>query len=781
MNTEKNWTHILGFYVYAAHFVSEWKKADRSSDFYWQKYEQALNFYLSSRDAERLVAHRYADLMKSKKIFLELRQHGDEHVATQLALLRVYVDLGQTENAIAECDRLIEEISKEKNIQMTRPFLAPLPSDEQRPFDDDWSKWLRLSLENTKKYLSKSHFDAPNRKNKLYRQDKFSEILIDTPQLVLSICIPTFNRAEKLYACLSRLREQIKVFPLSYEIVISDNHSTDNTREVVESFSDLKIRYIRREKNHGGFENSRFALKSGSGKYLCYVADDDSIRLDVVHRILLRMQASLELVACFAPAATYDVKNKKVHSLFGHAKSDVFINKGEQRKLLDYILQTHAYPEIAIYRAQEFNRAFLENSHVAYEAFVWTSEMLDYGDIAFLNEAYYYWHIPEFTFQAEEELNLGHVNAMNDWDRFRGGLDVILSKIIDSLSQAERQYYVLLTHRHAASMLALAIRLRYQHNYGNPNDLYYLSKRLIGMGYKNMLPVELDEIDKKRSNQIQDKKRHCSYTLCLRERAQEAVRQLTQQEELVLDPSGRFAVNKENGSQQIPLVLVNDFPGAGGSYLTQVLQYLFSGDLDIRVTWNKKMNLLRKYGKNIVCFGHYGVDDEFGRVFRSPDSQKEAVCIFLYRDPRDAVLSFENWYVSNNFRKRGTKNFICEAKNKMNDFLFFYNLPGIYKISFEMLAFHPKQSIKKICDMIGYSAPEDWLLDNLFRTHSRITKVGKWRHHFNDEIEEAFKTTFGNICSLTGYESDENWSYKEYIGRDFTEEEYWDFKSRILA
>lgn len=505
MNRFIKFSRFFSDYAYSSPFVLEWGKIDRSNDLYWEQYEQALDIYLSSRDIEKSVARRYAALVESSQNFLDLRDRGDKHIATQLALIRVYVDLGKTEDAISECNRLITEISKSHDIQMTRPCLAPFSNEEQRPVRSGWNEWIKLSLNATKKHLAEINAGINITKNSGKTTEIFSQENSKNPinihQPLLSICIPTFNRAAKLRACLMRLKEQLKNFPAHYEIVVSDNHSTDETRQIVESFDTLNIRYILREKNYGGFENSRFALKSGSGKYLCYVADDDSIRLDIIYRIVLRMQASPALVACFAPAATYDIKNKKIHALFGHDKSEVLIKRKDQKKLLDYILQNHAYPEIAIYRSQEFCQAFLANSQVAYEAFIWTSDILDLGDIIFLNEAYYYWHIPEFKFEADEELNLGHINAMNDWDRFRGGLDVILSKIIDKLNQSERQNYVFLTHRHAAIMLSLAIRLRYHHNYGDPNDLYYLSRRLIGMGYENMLPVPLSAINKKAHSQ----------------------------------------------------------------------------------------------------------------------------------------------------------------------------------------------------------------------------------------------------------------------------------------
>ena len=54
-------------------------------------------------------------------------------------------------------------------------------------------------------------------------------------QVKLSICIPTYNRAPFLEKALNYFVELYQ-FSFKYEIVISDNASTDSTREIVDRF-----------------------------------------------------------------------------------------------------------------------------------------------------------------------------------------------------------------------------------------------------------------------------------------------------------------------------------------------------------------------------------------------------------------------------------------------------------------------------------------------------------------------------------------------------------------
>ena len=51
---------------------------------------------------------------------------------------------------------------------------------------------------------------------------------------LLSICIPTYNRAELLRSALLSLVPQVKESGGEVELVVSDNCSTDDTRRVVE-------------------------------------------------------------------------------------------------------------------------------------------------------------------------------------------------------------------------------------------------------------------------------------------------------------------------------------------------------------------------------------------------------------------------------------------------------------------------------------------------------------------------------------------------------------------
>lgn len=91
---------------------------------------------------------------------------------------------------------------------------------------------------------------------------------------LVSIGLPTYNRAQDLRACLANLTS------LDYkniEIIISDNHSTDTTADVCKEYvkNDKRIRYYRQKVNGGVTKNSQFVLKRARGKYFFWASDDD--------------------------------------------------------------------------------------------------------------------------------------------------------------------------------------------------------------------------------------------------------------------------------------------------------------------------------------------------------------------------------------------------------------------------------------------------------------------------------------------------------------------------
>lgn len=111
-------------------------------------------------------------------------------------------------------------------------------------------------------------------------------------ELFLSICIPTYNRAQLLKRCVNSIlasnNEKI-------EIIISDNASTDNTSEILASFQDERIKYHRNETNIGGPRNSIEVLKLAKGKWIFILTDDDYLLPGALEKIIKILKSKDEI------------------------------------------------------------------------------------------------------------------------------------------------------------------------------------------------------------------------------------------------------------------------------------------------------------------------------------------------------------------------------------------------------------------------------------------------------------------------------------------------------
>lgn len=89
---------------------------------------------------------------------------------------------------------------------------------------------------------------------------------------LFSILIPTRNRSNLLRKA---IRSVLKQDWNDYELVISDNDSTDSTYEVVRVLDHPKIRYIRTSRFLPSPDNWEYARQHASGDYIWLIGDDD--------------------------------------------------------------------------------------------------------------------------------------------------------------------------------------------------------------------------------------------------------------------------------------------------------------------------------------------------------------------------------------------------------------------------------------------------------------------------------------------------------------------------
>ena len=94
-----------------------------------------------------------------------------------------------------------------------------------------------------------------------------------------SVCIPNFNYGRYLGETIQSVLDQ--TFS-SFEILVSDNASTDNSVEVIESFDDDRIHLVRNRYNIGFAPNLQRATEPARGKFMILLSSDDLMRPDAL-------------------------------------------------------------------------------------------------------------------------------------------------------------------------------------------------------------------------------------------------------------------------------------------------------------------------------------------------------------------------------------------------------------------------------------------------------------------------------------------------------------------
>jgi len=108
-------------------------------------------------------------------------------------------------------------------------------------------------------------------------------------QPLVSVCVPTYNRATYLKKAISSVLEQ--TFK-NYELIIVDNASTDETRDVVASFNDARISYYRNTENIGMVRNWNRCIELSCGEYINIFHDDDVMLRENIESKVRMLQAN---------------------------------------------------------------------------------------------------------------------------------------------------------------------------------------------------------------------------------------------------------------------------------------------------------------------------------------------------------------------------------------------------------------------------------------------------------------------------------------------------------
>ena len=126
---------------------------------------------------------------------------------------------------------------------------------------------------------------------------------------LLSVVIITYNMGHLISTALDSLRNQTV---RDFEVIVVDNHSRDNTEEILGNYSDLNI-HTYKISNNGILSLSRnLGIEKSSGDWVAFLDADDYWESRKVEKVLDAIEtAGPEVVAITHPCKEWDTVRKK--------------------------------------------------------------------------------------------------------------------------------------------------------------------------------------------------------------------------------------------------------------------------------------------------------------------------------------------------------------------------------------------------------------------------------------------------------------------------------------
>ena len=138
---------------------------------------------------------------------------------------------------------------------------------------------------------------------------------------LLSIGLFVYNGERFLEEVLQSILSQTFT---DFELIISDNASTDRTGEIAQAYAerDDRIRYYRNEKNMGAGWNVRRVYELATGKYFKWAAADDLLEPDLLRRCVEILECDPDCVVAYARTKQIDENGTFIKNYVTPVKAD---------------------------------------------------------------------------------------------------------------------------------------------------------------------------------------------------------------------------------------------------------------------------------------------------------------------------------------------------------------------------------------------------------------------------------------------------------------------------
>lgn len=223
----------------------------------------------------------------------------------------------------------------------------------------------------------------------------------------ISVIIPNYNRSALLKRAIESVLSQ--TYPI-HEILICDDGSEDNSKEVVKNFNSSKIIWIDCGKNGRPAIPRNIGIRESTGEFIAFLDNDDYWYPEKIEK-QLRMIFNHHYPAVCSDALKFNEKNDFLGRMINFNKNEITFEDLTKENCIvcssmiinrEWLMNISLFPE--------------EPELKAYEDFALWIRISHFGKIGFLNEPLvYYSDFPAASIRNE--------NPMGGWDALKIAFD----------------------------------------------------------------------------------------------------------------------------------------------------------------------------------------------------------------------------------------------------------------------------------------------------------------------------------------------------------------------
>ena len=205
----------------------------------------------------------------------------------------------------------------------------------------------------------------------------------------VSIGLPVYNGENFLEAALVSLLNQTYE---DFELIISDNASSDRTEDICRSYAskDKRIKYFRNDTNRGAIFNYNQVFELSSGEYFKWAAHDDVVADRFLEKAVSVLDRDPAVVICLSKVKFIDDRGA-ILERYNYRSRGLSIRASE--RFCDLVISTHIVTEIfGLIRTSVLKRVGPQGGYVG-------SDRVMLGELALMGQFY---EIPEYLFFHRE-------------------------------------------------------------------------------------------------------------------------------------------------------------------------------------------------------------------------------------------------------------------------------------------------------------------------------------------------------------------------------------------